>query len=74
MAAKKLWIVYQKSVTINYPTTALAALVEAETLNDALNQAINVGSFNHDLEFYAMSIDGEPESYKIDTTVKSKKA
>jgi len=74
MVAKKLWIVYQKSVTINYPTTALAALVEAGSVDDAINQAINVGSFNHDLEFYAMSIDGEPDLYKIGTTVKAKKA
>jgi hypothetical protein len=72
MAAKKLWIVYQKSATIPYPTTALAALVEADGIDDAITQAINVGNFNHDLEFYATEFEGEPEPIKIEATAKVK--
>jgi hypothetical protein len=72
MAAKKLWIVYQKSATIPYPTTALAALVEADTIDEAITQAINVGNFNHDLEFYVTEFKSEPEPIKIEATAKVK--
>jgi hypothetical protein len=70
--AKKNWIVYQKSATIPYPTTALAALVEADGVDDAITQAINVGNFNHDLEFFATEFEEEPQTYKIEATAKVK--